>query len=140
MIVFLDIDGVLHPRVGGGGFLPGCVTALSDALRPFDIQIVVSSSWRLTCHLEELKKLLSGIGKPVIGKTVELSRDGKHKRYREILAYLEEFDANVKWVAIDDASHFFPIGAPVFTTNPKLGFIVQDTEGLQRLIRSENGQ
>lgn len=58
MILFLDFDGVLHPRIGSSGFVTSCVHALRLALEPFAIEIVVSSTWRSTCHYDELIALL----------------------------------------------------------------------------------
>ncbi len=138
IIVFLDFDGVLHPRVGGGGFSDSCISALAEAIESFEIAIVISSSWRLTCHMEELKTLLQALGKPVIGKTPESPAGIEHKRYEEICAYLDRNGLDAVWLAIDDARHFFPAGTPLFLTDPETGFTDADISRLQRLIISLN--
>ena len=46
-IVFLDIDGVLAPRVNAGQIVKQCVDAVVALCRVADARIVMSSSWRL---------------------------------------------------------------------------------------------
>ena len=46
-IVFLDIDGVLAPRVNAGQIVKQCVDGVVALCRAADARVVISSSWRL---------------------------------------------------------------------------------------------
>jgi hypothetical protein len=137
MILFLDFDGVTHPRVGSSGFIDACMSSLKEALKPFDIEIVVSSTWRLTCHSSELQKLLSPLGKPIVGVTPELERGTDYKRQKEIVSYISQNNIT-KWIAIDDSRFsFFPDQSQnVYFTNPKTGFTADDIAPLKELLSS----
>lgn len=61
MLIFLDFDGVLHPRVGTPPFQPACMQPLAEALAPFEVDIVVASSWRemsQSVYVEKLRQCL----------------------------------------------------------------------------------
>jgi len=137
MIVFLDFDGVLHPRIGSPAFLPRCMEALAMALRDFEIEIVVSSSWRQTNHLPELEAFLAPLGKPVVGVTPEYVST-LHCRYNEILIFLKRAGRrNEPWLAIDDDPGLFPKAAPVYFTDPLSGFMESDVLKVHTLL--DNG-
>lgn len=61
MFLFLDFDGVLHPEpLYGDGELFCRLPLLEALLREFpEVSIVVSSTWRDTRTVEELRKLFS---------------------------------------------------------------------------------
>ncbi|WP_273439334.1 HAD domain-containing protein [Sedimenticola selenatireducens] len=134
MIVFLDFDGVLHPRIGSPAFLPRCMEALAMALRDFEIEIVVSSSWLQTNHLPELEAFLAPLGKPVVGVTPKYVSI-LHSRYNEILQFLKNTGRrDESWLAIDDDPGLFPGDAPVYITNPLSGFQESDVLGVRALL------
>ena len=57
--LFLDIDGVLHPVSAAGKFFRyENISLLWNVIKNEDIQIVITSTWRLDKTLEELKILL----------------------------------------------------------------------------------
>ncbi len=147
-ILFMDCDGVLNSaqsahffhrerqkaKAGDPAFLDAlgrralreeefCPIAVSNLLYILeevpDLEIVVSSTWRMGRTLEELKTLFGKIGvdpKRVIGKTPALY--GK-ERGIEIQAWLDDWQGNVggvlmpvdEFVIVDDSSdmaHLMP--------------------------------
>jgi hypothetical protein len=72
MILFLDVDGVLHPHVEyDATLLLVHRPALEAVLRACsDVEIVISSTWRINRTLAELRALFSDdIAPRVIGVT-----------------------------------------------------------------------
>lgn len=69
-VLFLDIDGVLHP---GNGIETGLLCrakALEEALSDLNVRIVVSSSWRFHMEIDEiLCQLPTDIARRVVGVT-----------------------------------------------------------------------
>ncbi|MEW8086494.1 MAG: HAD domain-containing protein [Candidatus Thiodiazotropha endolucinida] len=133
MIIFLDFDGVTHPRSGAPAFLPKCMRALREALDNFDAEIVVSSSWRETNHFWELVGFLKPLGKPVAGVTPVIDAPfTKCVRHAEIVEYLaDNGQSDAEWIAIDDTPGFFPEGCQhVYFTDPTTGFTSDDVEKL----------
>jgi len=126
-ILGLDIDGVLHPV--------GLVTAEAQLARlPMlaawlrrrtDIDIVVTSSWRLTRTLEELRALFpEDLQERVIGSTPALAEvfwvecDGtlppmRHPREAELRRWIAESSTPWRdWVALDDEPWLYTPGCP----------------------------
>jgi hypothetical protein len=102
-LLFLGIDGVLHPgslRIDAPGRF-SCLSRLESVLREFsDVQIVITGSW---CHrhsLEELRAIFSpDIGSQVISV---VPGSGRRQRQRRIGAYLELHALKeVAWMAVD---------------------------------------
>jgi len=136
-LLFLDFDGVTHPRIGSAAFLPSCMYALRLALDDINIEIVVSSTWRKTNHLYELEAFLRPLGKPFIGITPVVNEPNapKYVRYREITQFLSDSKLqSCDWVAVDDAPGLFPDNAPIFFTNPLTGFTANDVPKLRKMI------
>jgi len=72
MIIFLDFDGVLHPDpCFDKDKLFICLPRLEQVLREFhSIRIVISSTWRLTRSLSDLKLFFSpDIANRIVGVT-----------------------------------------------------------------------
>lgn len=112
-VLFLDIDGVLHPFglpvLSGGGYfkwdLPQLFLwrpLLESALEPhLGVSIVVSSSWRYYCEESQLRERVLGprLADRFIAVTgSDQEADG---RADEILRYAEGNRID-RWVAIDD--------------------------------------
>jgi hypothetical protein len=146
MYLFLDFDGVLHAEFEGSPHF--CkLPKLVDALDGFsEVQIVVSSAWRLRRSIEELRLLLGPIiGKQVIGATPELSawEHGQYLRQKEIEFWLRA-NANPwdAWVALDDmASKFMPFCKQLIACDPLTG--MEDTQVAllrERLFRLRDTQ
>ena len=135
MILFLDIDGVLHPifpredRTDAENqhlsYLPHFATVLRDFPA---VRLVIASDWRTRHTLDELRDLFGDLGSRLIGATPVLEKDGLDwtgHRQREAMAYLEaEGLADVRWIALDDDVENYLPGAPLILCAD--GF--QDTE------------
>ena len=138
MILFLDIDGVLHPSSGSTPFVPACVAVLESLLSGFpDIEIVITSSWREDKSLPELKALLGRqIGSRVIGITPVIDEPFLHHvRFHETQAYLADTDKqDTLWVALDDEVGNYPSNLPVLITDRRSGITEEDGLRLKHMI------
>lgn len=121
MILFLDFDGVLHPYFQSTDssdpesqnfcFLGNFENALRNTPQLEEIDIVISSRWRLNRSLEDLQSLFSpDIAKKIIGKTPFLddndSEDGA--RQKEVEAWLiTENKTDQSWIGIDDNVYLY---------------------------------
>jgi hypothetical protein len=137
-ILFLDFDGVLHgEQEAGAEFcrLPILERYLSQMP---DVEIVVSSSWRESRSLEELKALFPDVLRDrIIGVTPVHERGfDQAGRQREIEAYLESAALHhneVKWIALDDHAYFFDSRCNnLVLVDPNYGF--GDAEGRALLV------
>lgn len=131
MILFLDIDGVLHPDsvylerrrpvLRGPGHLFMWCDSLIEALEPWpDVSIVLSSSWvRFRGYDRTRDALPAALRDRVIGATyhtamsrrppeeggfrLPLSWWDNHTRYEQILGYVRRAGlTDTEWLAIDD--------------------------------------
>jgi len=112
-VVFLDVDGVLHParpgRRAGGRFRPGPMAALGRLLNRASAcgcaqptQVVLSSSWRLSeAGVRAVDDALAAAGLPTSAGRTPISR-ACGARPRELLAWLDEHPPRRAWVALDD--------------------------------------
>lgn len=114
-ILFLDFDGVLH---SDGIALFSRLGLLEEYLLKMpEIEIVISSTWRETQGLDELKNYFSpSLRDKITGVTPSLE-DGYDcgGRQREIHAFLDSAGlnaGNATWVALDDMALFFEDGYP----------------------------
>lgn len=145
MILFLDFDGVLHidevfvvdcdqaaidsltdrerefltdtNKLVTGTNLFEHAERLAEVLQPFqNVQVVISSTWRLYFSQERLLKFLPrSLAERVIGQTPSiytLDWGGWFQREREISEYLKEYSkgkGSVSWIVLDDKrlSSFF---------------------------------
>ncbi len=115
-LLFIDIDGVLHPttvegsREAGGivhtpmfGWLP----VLAGVLRPHPgVVLVVHSTWRYTHDIDELRGVLGTLGRRVVGATPH------GPRYESILGWLRLNPAIKDYRILDDDAKEFPSPAP----------------------------
>jgi len=108
--LFLDFDGVLHPGVASEQQYFCRVPLLEDALRDFDADIVVSSSWRFhhewASLLERFPPTLRSQVRGCTGEAVT----GPHARWHEIREYREQH-AILDWCALDDSTCSFRAAA-----------------------------
>lgn len=119
MILFLDFDGVLHPDpCTDAGMLLCHLPRLESVLRDFpSVQVVISSTWRATRTLGELRAYFSpDIADRVIGVTPNwrdlpdlLDTIGHtYVREVEIEGWLRASGRPwEQWVAIDDKAYWF---------------------------------
>eukprot|EP01012_Entosiphon_sulcatum_P009651 TRINITY_DN15502_c0_g1_i1.p1 TRINITY_DN15502_c0_g1~~TRINITY_DN15502_c0_g1_i1.p1 ORF type:complete len:222 (+),score=29.94 TRINITY_DN15502_c0_g1_i1:31-666(+) len=99
-VIFLDVDGVLHPLMGQATFLESCMNRLKRIVQATGAEIVLSSSWRqspVTTNMvnKELQKF--GIS-PCISKTPIL---GLGNRAHEVVAWLDQHKPD-RYVVLDD--------------------------------------
>ena len=124
--LFLDFDGVLRRNSAPPAKLEAeCVANLQIALGPFpDLSIVISSVWRTTCSLDELRSLFPPrIAETIEGVTPQIDSGVAFTRFAEIHMYcVRKGIAEDSWIAVDDDPEFFPPGAPVLLTLSSEGF------------------
>lgn len=94
MILFFDIDGMLHPTNRRGGIIT-CLPQLERVLRKHQaVEIFISSAWRTDRSLAQLRALFTpDIAERVIGETPDRrSQYGleKYQRQLEIYDWLRE--------------------------------------------------
>lgn len=117
MILFLDVDGVLHPAVCAVDAELLCRRPLLETvLRECpQVEIVVSSTWRENRTLAELQAIFSpDVGARIVGVT-PLWQDvqdetsmGTYVRQAEIEAWLRQAGRTWEpWVALDDQPWLF---------------------------------
>jgi hypothetical protein len=140
MLLFIDIDGVMHPV----GTHPADRMSRRPrfeqwAARHPDIRFVIASSWRRLYPLDVLKGFFSAeIGARVAGVTPRLYGDPANRRYHEISAWLEKNNSTGEtWLALDDSPADFPDGCPqLVRCVPDRGFDDAVAEELDRRIAS----
>lgn len=107
LLLFLDIDGVLHPHQRGTFEYVDNFQRLLDIFP--EANVVISSSWRLSHGLEELQRCFDEPYRHRIIGMTPVSKDGD--RETEILMYLQENPADV-FLAIDDDRRLFKTQPP----------------------------
>jgi len=113
MILFLDIDGVLHPDPPQPDQRLRSLPRLVEVLRDFpQVEVVISSLWREKLSLDELRELFpADLRERIIDVTPIAERiDGwlPARREGEILDWLETSGrAGEPWLAIDDQAWQF---------------------------------
>lgn len=136
MLIFLDIDGVLR-RIGSPlDVLDADCLGLFEAVVRADtqVQIVISSSWRLVYGLDAIRaRFAADIGARIIGHTPWFEDRRQASRADEVLAYLADFDGMPPWVALDDQPEVYAdrgLGDCVIPLDGATGF---DTVAAARL-------
>lgn len=116
MILFLDFDGVLHPRAPGQGLFSN-LAKLEAVLREFEfVEVVITSTWREDMPFEQLRELFSPDIQPrIIGTTpimeVEFPAGPHGSREEEIRLFLEQGNHKSRpWIALDDEEKLFRPG------------------------------
>src|SRR5476649_858554 len=132
MLLFLDFDGTLHPDIN---YKPELLFAKLPLLekvlriRPA-VEIVISSTWRTTRTLQELRSYFSAdIAPRIVGTTPhwrefqDESSFGTYVRQAEIELWLRTAGrAWEPWVALDDQPHLYrPFCTNLLLTNPTTG-------------------
>ena len=133
MFLFLDFDGVLHPEFFHQGAELFCHREkLETILRECpQVEIVISSTWRLTRSLAELQALFSrDIGTRIVGVTPDW-RDlpelheviGNYPRHVEVEGWLRQTNRVwERWVALDDRDYWFsPFLPNLVRCDPAIG-------------------
>ncbi|SCX71781.1 HAD domain-containing protein [Variovorax sp. EL159] len=138
-LLFLDIDGVLHPVGVDYSFSSrffSHLPRLEALLREFEsVDVVISSDWRLAESIEQLQRYFSAdIRHRIIGATPQIDPNATvhYRRQLEIQAWLDGNGRRVaEWVALDDWPESFEAGfARLVLTDPKQAF---DQDSFQEL-------
>lgn len=113
-VIFLDFDGVTHPRLCASTELFSCLPRFEGVLQRYPrVDVVISSSWREFHRLHEMRQYFSpDFRERVVGCTPSAHLDHlepapPHVRESECLAWLEANRPCAPWLAIDDVSSFF---------------------------------
>jgi hypothetical protein len=141
MIVFLDIDGVMHPVDRRDGVF-SCVNEFERVIRASDADIVISSSWRSDHQIDDLRsRFSSDIAARIIGVTPD-HYDGfaaeKYGREKEILHWLLAAGRQGEsWVALDDSEWMFsPACGHLLLVDGNLGFDDRAADALSKRLSS----
>jgi len=138
MIIFLDIDGVLHPEPATAkqAFCRRHLLWEMLSARP-RLRLVISSDWREHHSLPELTGLITSGGDArlsdrFIGTTPVIpgAKNEYRGRERECLHWLAESGfTDGQWLAIDDVAGNFSYGSPrLVLTDYRVGLTSQDVE------------
>ena len=147
-ILFLDFDGVLHPdrysltshdpdRVFRNNEIFSQAPVLAGLMTEFPCQIVISSSWRFSYNLDEMKeKLPKAISKNVIGVTGD-AYIGPYPRFNEIKEYLLSRNKSLYgWRALDDSKIEFPSGCTdLILCDPNTGLASKQIQELKKWLQ-----
>ena len=147
-ILFLDFDGVLHPdryslsshdpdRVFRNNEIFSQAPVLAGLMADFPCQIVISSSWRFSYNLDEMKdKLPKVISKNVIGVTGD-AYIGPYPRFNEIQEYLLSRNKSLYgWRALDDSKIEFPNGCTdLILCDPNTGLASKQIQELKKWLQ-----
>lgn len=116
MILFLDFDGVLNipGHYGKSMFVPEYLARLEKIAIDHDLKIVISSSWRETFKLEDIRDFFSENSLPerIIGCTPVVAQNKWPPYIREIRQlecqkWMDDNNYTGLWVAIDDDKRIF---------------------------------
>jgi hypothetical protein len=138
MILFLDIDGVLHPDPAKAedAFCQRHLLWQVLIARP-QLRVVISSDWRLHHSLPKLADWIAkGSGEALTPRIVGITpvlQGARHEyrgREKECLAWREQ-NAPESWLALDDVASNFTFGSPhLCLINYRTGLIEADVETL----------
>ncbi|MHC8403347.1 HAD domain-containing protein [Pseudomonas sp. MDT1-17] len=145
MIIFLDIDGVLHPlfprrdrpatESAPFAYLPRLSAVLRDYPKTY---VVISSTWRVNRTLNELKSLFPlDLQDRIIGSTPILEDSQRPGgREAEALSWLDSNPEHTSWVAVDDcAVCWFSLSKLILCND---GFRREEEVDLRAAIKDES--
>jgi hypothetical protein len=129
-LLFLDFDGVLHPTSAKPDKWFCRAGLLADTIASSRCEIIISSSWRFSYHIDELRALLpSGVAQRVAAVTGDAAI-GPFAREREIRLYANAARVN-DWMALDDCSWEFADSSRLIACNPNVGLDSRSCESLK---------
>ncbi|HEY6018951.1 MAG TPA: HAD domain-containing protein [Candidatus Paceibacterota bacterium] len=117
MLLFLDFDGVMHPRAPAGKYFSS-LSRLEGVLRDYQfLEIVIASTWREAMGIEELRKHFSPeMRHRVVGVTpihdIDPFEELIGSRQREVEDYLEQAGEDCLWLALDDEEGLYDPDCP----------------------------
>ncbi len=132
-VIFLDIDGVLNnhntkERLPSGvfGIDPVNVANLNKLIQNIDIEIVLSSTWRLCYPLPVINGFLKAVGFKGLVMSRTESIIAAYHRGEEIQAWLNKNPDVDSFVILDDDSDMAHLIDHLVQTNPEVGLTVED--------------
>lgn len=150
LILFLDLDGVLHPLRREPGLLYRSAPILEEALRAHpQIEVVISSDRRIHESLDELRKPFSLDIRsriidvnPFAADFTELEETMfpadllNHPRQLECLTWMEDHrPKGTRWVAIDDTfDHFHPLQTNIYFVEGATGLEMSELSQLRDFL------
>jgi len=141
MVIFLDFDGVTHPEPYSQESAFKQLPLIESVVREMSgVDIVVTSSWRETHTLDELRGYFAvDMQDRVIGVTPNLwdsAQAPAFVRERECRAWLAaNRQVGTRWLAIDDRPSWFQPNCPnLFVTDTLQGFQPRQMEQLRKMI------
>lgn len=110
MRIYLDFDGVLHPRPSKAGPFE-FIHLFEGILREFPhVEVVISSSWRIDFDFDTLQGFFAeDVCHQIIGVTPDLPG---RLRVDEVHAHLKESGYGGPFIVLDDAAGEFPQNYP----------------------------
>lgn len=147
-VLFLDVDGVLHPAGGPEVFAANCVHQLQRIVRETGAEVVLSTSWRVVPDYKDA--LVAHMGKwgldrpidstPVSPPSMQSKPPSASVRAVEIVSWLNSNSHHVdfpRWVAIDDLDMSTQLDPHMVVTDKNVGLTVQHAEVAIRKLNSE---
>lgn len=139
VILFLDIDGVMHPAGARPDQLFCNRENLERVLRAYPaVQVVISSAWRTTVPLRLIRsRFAKDLRRRFFGVTGSMSKfpDPTGQRQDECRAWLDSHCPDAPWIAVDDWVQGFEAGCPhLFLVNPITGLDLSTAKGLGERI------
>ena len=136
MVFYIQTD--IHPdRVFRNNEIFSQAPVLAGLMTEFPCQIVISSSWRFSYNLDEMKeKLPKAISKNVIGVTGD-AYIGPYPRFNEIKEYLLSRNKSLYgWRALDDSKIEFPNGCTdLILCDPNTGLASKQIQELKKWLQ-----
>ncbi|HXV60622.1 MAG TPA: HAD domain-containing protein [Vicinamibacteria bacterium] len=139
MIVFLDLDGVLRRENAPKYRLEAPLVArFEDLLYELpEIEVVISSTWRDTFGIQELRGLFSAdVRLRIVAKTRTIPGLNEYPRQAEAEAWLREHAPDAPWIAVDHRPDLWRPGAPVVACDPSEGLTDTACSRLRAHIRN----
>jgi len=132
-IVFLDVDGVLHPYHARQSqmFRKDCMQRLKKIIDATGAKIVLSTSWRRTPQGKAaVNQQLRSHGIPTCVDITRI-RHNEYLRHEEILHWIANHPGTTQWVAIDDLP-MYQLHEHYIQTSPATGI---NDRNMQQAIR-----
>lgn len=128
-ILFLDLDGVLHPDPPHSAAPLMCrAPLLQDWLAlNSQVSVVISSTWRLKRTLPQLQLLFPEWGDRIVGVTPEIPQEN-YQRQHECESWMRDHAQPwTPWLALDDrAWNFRPFEKRLVLVDRKTGLTTAD--------------
>ena len=136
--IFLDIDGVGHPASFN---TPEQFFSQMPLLEPClfshrnKSEIVISSSWRFSHSITELRDMFPKKLQPLIVNVTGQAFIGAYARFMEISRYVKDYGVT-DWIALDDSKFEFPKNFPnLIACDPRVGLQSAQVEIIEKWLK-----